>query len=104
MATFITILHYVFCVAMIVIVLLQADKGEGLSGAFGGGASSAIFGRRGASGFFTKLTTGAAIAFMLTSFTLTYMGSTSHAARDTHRPLPASSTPKTPSPPPPPGL
>ncbi|MBI4871897.1 MAG: preprotein translocase subunit SecG [Candidatus Riflebacteria bacterium] len=82
METFVLILHYIFCVAMIVIVLLQADQGEGLSGAFGGGASSAIFGKRGATGFVAKITTTAAIAFMLTSFVLTWMASHDMVAKE----------------------
>jgi len=70
--TFLTILHITACLALIVIVLLQADKGEGLSGAFGGGGSYAVFGKRGATGFIAKLTTAAAVVFMLSSFGLTY--------------------------------
>lgn len=70
--TFLSIIHILACVALIVIVLLQADKGEGLSGAFGGGGSYAVFGKRGATGAIAKLTTLAAVIFMLTSFGLTY--------------------------------
>ena len=70
--TFLSIIHILACVALIVIVLLQADKGEGLSGAFGGGGSYAVFGKRGATGVIAKLTTLAAVIFMLTSFGLTY--------------------------------
>jgi preprotein translocase subunit SecG len=66
------LLHGAACIFLIVIVLLQADKGEGLSGAFGAGGGGAIFGKRGASGFFAKATAGAAIVFMLTSFWLGY--------------------------------
>ncbi|MBI4863954.1 MAG: preprotein translocase subunit SecG [Candidatus Riflebacteria bacterium] len=68
------ILHGAACIILIVIVLLQADKGEGLSGAFGGGGGAAIFGKRGATGFFAKATAGAAIVFMLTSFWLGWKG------------------------------
>lgn len=71
--TILSIVHILACIALIVIVLLQADKGEGLSGAFGGGGSYAVFGKKGASGFIAKLTTAAAIVFMLTSFGLTYL-------------------------------
>jgi len=70
--TFLSIIHILACVALIVIVLLQADKGENLSGAFGGGGSYAVFGKRGATGVIAKLTTIAAVIFMLTSFGLTY--------------------------------
>jgi preprotein translocase subunit SecG len=67
LAGLIQFIHVVVCVGLIVIVLLQADKGEGLAGAFGGGASSTVFGERGAGGFMSKLTTSMAIVFMITS-------------------------------------
>ncbi len=92
MATFVLFLHIVFCIAMIVIVLLQAGEGEGLSGAFGGGASSAIFGKRGASGFVAKVTTTAAVAFMLTSFILTWMASRDMIEKD-YKPVSEQSAP-----------
>ncbi|HNV69880.1 MAG TPA: preprotein translocase subunit SecG [Candidatus Ozemobacteraceae bacterium] len=62
--------HFIVCFGLIVIVLLQANKGEGLAGAFGGGASSTIFGERGDGGIMAKFTTGAAIIFMVTSLIL----------------------------------
>lgn len=67
LAGLIQFIHIIVCVGLIVIVLLQADKGEGLAGAFGGGASSTVFGERGAGGFMSKLTTTMAIVFMVTS-------------------------------------
>ncbi len=67
LAGFIQLIHILVCVGLIVIVLLQADKGEGLSGAFGGGASSTVFGERGSGGFMSKLTTSMAVVFMITS-------------------------------------
>ncbi len=67
LAGFIQLIHILVCVGLIVIVLLQADKGEGLAGAFGGGASSTVFGERGSGGFMSKLTTSMAIIFMITS-------------------------------------
>ncbi|MDD3001546.1 MAG: preprotein translocase subunit SecG [Candidatus Riflebacteria bacterium] len=70
MITLLHIIHVAVCIGLIVIVLLQADKGEGLSGAFGGGASSTIFGERGGGGFMSKLTTTMAIVFMLTSLVI----------------------------------
>lgn len=69
----IQLLHVIVCLALIAIVLMQADKGEGLSGAFGGGGSYALFGKRGATGFVAKATTAAAVVFMLTSFWLTFV-------------------------------
>jgi preprotein translocase subunit SecG len=67
LAILIKIIHFIVCIGLIVIVLLQADKGEGLAGAFGGGASSTVFGERGAGTFISKLTTGMAVVFMITS-------------------------------------
>jgi len=44
---------------------MQSAKGEGLAGAFGGGAlSGAVFGGRGAASFLSKATTVLAVMFM----------------------------------------
>ncbi len=67
LAILIKIIHFIVCIGLIVIVLLQADKGEGLAGAFGGGASSTVFGERGAGTFMSKITTTMAVVFMITS-------------------------------------
>ena len=77
MTLFITTLHVLTCLALIAIVLLQHGKGADLGAAFGGGASQTVFGSRGAGNFLTKLTTGAAILFMVTSLTLSYFASPS---------------------------
>ena len=71
MVTMITVSHIVVCFALILIVLLQAGKGAEMGAAFGG-ASQTLFGSAGAMGFLSKLTTVAAVVFMLTSFLLTY--------------------------------
>ncbi len=63
-------LHVATCVCLIAIVLLQHGKGADIGVSFGGGGSNTVFGARGAGNFLTKLTTGAAIVFMMTSFTL----------------------------------
>jgi preprotein translocase subunit SecG len=60
------------CLVLIVVVLLQRGKGAEIGAVFGGGAGSTVFGSRGAGNFLTKLTTGAAVLFMLTSLTLAY--------------------------------
>jgi len=69
MATFILILHLIVCLFLITIVLVQGGKGAELGAAFGG-SSQTLFGARGAATFFSKLTTAAAVIFMLTSFSL----------------------------------
>ena len=63
-------LHLSTCLCLIAIVLLQHGKGADIGVSFGGGSSNTVFGARGAGNFLTKLTTGAAIVFMITSFTL----------------------------------
>ena len=67
----ITIMHVLVCFALILIVLLQAGKGAEMGAAFGG-ASQTIFGSSGAMGFLTKLTTVAAVIFMITSLLLAF--------------------------------
>jgi preprotein translocase subunit SecG len=73
MSLFVIVLHVVVCVALILIVLLQTGKGADMGAAFGGGASQTLFGTTGASTFLTKMTTAAAVIFMLTSLVLAYM-------------------------------
>ena len=70
----ITIVHIIVCFALILIVLLQAGKGAEMGAAFGG-ASQTIFGSSGAVGFLTKLTTIAAVVFMITSLLLAFTSS-----------------------------
>jgi preprotein translocase subunit SecG len=69
MATFLLIIHLLVCFFLIFIVLIQSGKGAELGAAFGG-SSQTMFGARGAATFFSKMTTIAAIVFMLTSLSL----------------------------------
>jgi len=64
--------HILICIGLIIVVLLQSAKGEGLAGAFGGGGlSGAVFGGRGAATFLSKATSILAIGFMISSIGLT---------------------------------
>jgi preprotein translocase subunit SecG len=65
-------LHVLVCIALIIIVLLQAGKGAEIGASFGSGSSQTVFGATGGKNFMTRLTTGAAVIFMLTSLTLAY--------------------------------
>ena len=67
----ITIIHVLVSVGLILVVLLQTGKGAEVGAVFGG-SSSTIFGSSGAGNFLTRLTTGMAIVFMMTSLTLGY--------------------------------
>ena len=73
MTLMITVLHVFVCIFLVAVVLLQRGKGAEIGAVFGSGASSTVFGSRGAGTFLTKLTTGCAIVFMLTSLTLSYL-------------------------------
>ncbi len=66
-------LHVFICLILILIVLLQGGKGATMGASFGGGGSQALFGPSGPATILTKITTGVAIIFMLTSLSLAYM-------------------------------
>ena len=66
-------IHYLICVFLIVVVLLQSGKAADLAGAFGGMGSQTVFGPRGSATVLSKATTIAASLFMVTSLTLSIM-------------------------------
>jgi preprotein translocase subunit SecG len=67
---FLLIVHVIVSIFLILIVLLQSGKGAEMGAAFGG-SSQTLFGSRGAATFLNKLTTVAAVLFMVTSLLLT---------------------------------
>jgi preprotein translocase subunit SecG len=69
----ISVLHVIVCIFLIAVVLLQRGKGAEMGAVFGGGASSTVFGSRGAGNFLTLLTKICAAVFMLTSGSLSYL-------------------------------
>lgn len=69
-----TTLHVLICIGLMISVLMQSAKGEGLAGAFGGsGVTGAVFGGRGAASFLSKATTGLAIAFFVSCLVLSFL-------------------------------
>ena len=68
-----TILHVIVSLFMICVVLLQSGKGAEMGASFGSSGSQSVFGAGGGTSFLSKMTTGAAIIFMLTSLTLAYV-------------------------------
>jgi preprotein translocase subunit SecG len=97
-----TILHVFMCFAIIAIVLLQSGKGADIGSAFGGAGSQAVFGSMGTPTLLGKITTGVAIVFTLTSFTLAMLGGerSSSVVREpaTAPSAPAPTAPATPAP------
>jgi preprotein translocase subunit SecG len=62
--------HFVICIFLIVVILLQAGKGADMGATFGAGGSQSLFGARGAATFLSKITTVAAACFLVTSLSL----------------------------------
>lgn len=65
--------HVFVCIALILIVLLQAGKGAEMGVSFGGGAAQSLLGSSGDTPMIGKITTAIAVIFMLTSLSLAYM-------------------------------
>ncbi len=61
---------------LMIVVLLQDSKGQGLGGAFGGGGQmgTAIFGGRGAADFLSKATTWLGTGFLVLAVVMTLVG------------------------------
>ncbi len=74
MFLFFSALHVLLCVFMIFVILLQPGKDAGMGSALGGGASTTVFGGRGAVTFLGKVTAVCAIAYFLTSLGLSFVG------------------------------
>ncbi len=87
---FVITIHVIISLFLIGVILLQQGKSADLAGAFGGAGSQTAFGPRAAANIFTRLTTWAAVVFMLTSITLTILYVRSqhpHSVLDNSAPL-----------------
>ena len=73
MTLLITLVHVIVCLLLILVILLQAGRGQGLTGAnFGTGNVQSLLGTR-AGDFLTKATTVSAICFLFTCIGLNYI-------------------------------
>ncbi|MFO1463192.1 MAG: preprotein translocase subunit SecG [bacterium] len=93
-------IHYVVCVFLVIVILLQAGKGADMGAAFGG-SSQTVFGSRGAATFLSKLTTGVAVVFLVTSISLAGIArnrSKSSILKTVTEPTPVSTPAPTPQP------
>lgn len=70
MYLFLISFHMVLCALLVLIILMQPGKGADVSSAFGGGASSQLFGAAGPGNFLTRGTGLIALLFMVTSVSL----------------------------------
>lgn len=73
MTIVLTVLHIAVSLFLIGVVLLQSGKGAEMGASFGSSGSQSVFGAGGGTSFLSKMTTGAAVIFMLTSLTLAYL-------------------------------
>lgn len=89
------ILHLIACFFLIAVVLLQQGKGQDLASAFGGGGTQAAFGPRGSATLLSRVTTGLAAVFMITSISLTVLKQKQAASVLDSIPAVASPTPAT---------
>ena len=90
MTTLLTVIHISVCFFLIVIVLLQSGKGAAMGATFGG-SSQTMFGSEGPLPLLNKVTTSAAVIFMVTSISLAYISahrSTSSIMSDVEVPKP----------------
>lgn len=78
MQTLLTVIHIIVSVILCLVILLQSGRGGGMGAALGG-ASSQIFGGRGAGNFLSRVTSVAAIIFFMTSLSLSMMSSRQHS-------------------------
>jgi len=105
--TAVMVIHFFSAASIIALVLLQRGKGAEAGAGFGAGASGTVFGARGAGTALSRATAILAGIFMLTSLSLTYVGSHTKAAPNSvldrmsqHPPAqsgPAKPTPATPA-------
>lgn len=66
MTIFITIIHIIVCLVLILVILVQGGRGQGITGpSFGSGNVQSLFGTR-AGDFLTKATSISAICFLFT--------------------------------------
>ncbi len=68
---FLIVIHVLVAFGLIATVLLQSGKAAGLSGAIAGGAEQVFGKKKGMDEILSRVTTGLAIAFMVTSISLT---------------------------------
>jgi preprotein translocase subunit SecG len=79
METLVLTIHYLLCLFLIVVILLQAGKGADIGAVFGG-ASQTVFGSRGPATFLNKLTAFVALMFIVTSIWLAHAAKSKQAA------------------------
>ena len=87
--------HLLISVVLVLVVLVQQPQKGGMASIMGGGES--VFGGSGAAPFMAKVTTGLAIAFMVTSLGLVLVAARLTRSNSAPRPTPAQPMPAQPA-------
>lgn len=85
MQTVLIVIHVLLAISLIGMVLVQRGPGAAAGAAFGSGASSTVFGSRGAGSFLTRTTAVLAAGFFLVSLSMAVLvsrGGVEQAAQD----------------------
>jgi len=67
------VVHLLVAIGVVALVLIQQGKGADAGAAFGGGASSTVFGSEGSGSFLSRATGILATIFFITSLSLAYL-------------------------------
>jgi preprotein translocase subunit SecG len=100
---FVLTIYVIVCLVLMLVVLLQQGKGGDIANAFGGGSSQAAFGARAGATVLSRATTICAVLFVFGAVILGILGNQDRGSVLGGREQPASTTPGTPAPTPPPG-
>jgi preprotein translocase subunit SecG len=73
MYSFLVVIFVLTCILLVIVILLQAGKGQGLAGSFGGIGGGAVFGGRGAATFLSKTTAILAIIYGFLCLSIGYI-------------------------------
>jgi preprotein translocase subunit SecG len=101
MESVLVIVHLFLAIGLVGLILIQHGKGADMGAAFGAGASSTVFGSRGAANFLSRTTGILAALFFLTSLSLAYFamqGTEPPTLMEGVQPAAVESTPEAPSP------
>ncbi len=88
--------HLLVSVILVLVVLVQQPQKGGMASIMGGSGDN-MFGGGGAAPFMAKLTTGLAVAFMITSLGLVLAGARLGRTPQAPRPTPAQQSPMQPA-------
>ncbi len=96
MQTFVTVVHVLTCILLILVILPQSGKGADISASFGG-SSQTIFGSSGGATIITRATAILAAIFFVTSLSLTALRSYSRKSIFSGTQAPAATVSATPA-------